>query len=269
VAAPAVTVEAPAVVAPDPAPVVPVVPAPVEPSTPPPVVARPAAPPAVAEPAAAEPVADAVAAVDPVEVVAEAAVPAAADYALVPERNSVYVVVTYQRGTLAAAMAHDHVVVATQYSGTVHWDPSDPSACRVAVDVPTSGLRVDPPGARARAGLEGDAPVEDQPKIEENFNSKKQLDSGVFPVLTFRSERCAARPDGRIDVTGPLTIHGVSRPTTIAMDIDADGETFTARGELVAKHADFGMTPFSAAMGAVKNAEPLAFTLGFTGRVSE
>jgi polyisoprenoid-binding protein YceI len=211
-----------------------------------------------------------VAAVDPVAEPApeEPSVVGAADYTLALGRNSLYVVVTYQRGTLGAALAHDHVVVATKYSGTVHWDPADPSACRVAVDVPASGLRVDPPGARARAGVEGDAPVEDQPKIEENFNSKRQLDSGAFPVLTFRSERCAARPDGRVDVTGPLTIRGVSRPTTVAMAIEADGETFTARGKLTANHGDFGMTPFSAAMGAVKNAEPLAFTLDLTGKVS-
>ena len=145
---------------------------------------------------------------------------------------------------------------ATTNSGTVHWDPSDPSACRDALDVPTSGLKFDPPGARARAGLEGDTPAEDKPKIEENFQS-------------IRSERCAARADGRIDVIGAMTVHGVSRPTTVAMDIAADGETFTARGRLAASHADFGMAPFSAAMGAVKNAEPLAFTLGFTGKVAE
>jgi polyisoprenoid-binding protein YceI len=223
-----------------------------------PVVERPVrVAPVVAEVVAAPVVADAAVAV--VEDAAPAApaappapaAPAAADYALVPTKNSLFVVVTYQRGTLGSAMAHDHAVVATHYSGTVHWDPADPSACRVAVDVPALALRVDPPGARARAGLEGSAPVEDQPKIEENFNGDRQLDSARFPVLTFRAERCAARPDGKVDVTGPLTVHGVARPTTVAMTITADGATFGARGRFTANHADFGMKPFTAAMGAV------------------
>ena len=186
-------------------------------------------------------------------------------YSLVPKTNALYVVVTYQRGTLGASLAHDHVVVATRYSGTVTWDPSDPSSCAVAVDVPASGLRVDPAGSRAKAGLEGDAPPEDRPTIEENFNSKRQLDSASFPTLTFRAERCAARADGRFDVTGPLTIHGVSRPTTVAMKITADGESFRASGKLTASHEVFGMSPFSAAMGAVKNAEPLTFSIDLSG----
>ncbi|MEQ1566095.1 MAG: YceI family protein, partial [Myxococcota bacterium] len=194
--------------------------------------------------------------------------PAALDYTLAAGHNALYVVVKFERGTVGAALAHDHVVVATQYSGQVRWDPADPSGCRIAVDVPTSGLRVDPPGAREKAGLEGPASVDDHPTIEANFNGKKQLDSAAFPTLTFRSTGCAARPDGKFDVTGALTVHGVSRPTTVAMAIDTDGDTLTAKGRFTAAHSDFGMTPFSAAMGAVRNAEPLTFVIGIAGRAS-
>jgi hypothetical protein len=115
----------------------------------------------------------------------------------------------------------------------------------------------------------GDLPSAARVKIEENFRGRSQLDAEVFPKLTFRADRCAARADGRFDVTGPLTIHGVSRPTTVVMDIDADGQAFRARGRLVAEHGDFGMKPFTAALGAVRNAAPLTFGIDLRGRVRE
>lgn len=221
-------------------------------AAPPPVeVAAPVAPvPVVPAPAVAEPT----------------AVPTAADYTLVPGKNALYVVVKYERGTLGANLAHDHVIVATSYSGTVHWDPANPAACKIAVDVPTSGLRVDPPGARARAGLEGTPPVDDQPKIQENFNGPRQLDSGKFPVLTFRSTSCAPGKAENVTVNGTMTVHGVSRPTTVTMDIVADGAELSAAGRFVAKHSDFGMDPFSAAMGAVRNDQALTFVIDLDAR---
>lgn len=216
------------------------------------------------EPRAPEPVAAPIAP-EAAVVAPEPAPPAAADYTLVPRKNALYVVVKYERGTLGANLAHDHVIVATSYSGTVHWDPADPSTCRIAVDVPTGGLQVDPPGARAAAGLEGTPPEDDQPKIEANFNGSRQLDSERFPTLTFRSTSCAAAGE-KTKVTGDLAIHGVSRSTTVVMDLGVGGAELSAKGRFTAAHDDFGMSPFSAAMGAVRNAEPLDFVIDLRAR---
>ena len=75
-------------------------------------------------------------------------------YALQPDKSWLYVVVYYDRDRFTPIAAHDHVAKATQFTGTVTWDPEDPSACAIAIEFPVTSLVIDPPGAVARsAGL--------------------------------------------------------------------------------------------------------------------
>ncbi len=65
-------------------------------------------------------------------------------YVLDPDKSKLYVQVLKDDSTLAAALAHDHVVLATGWQGKVLVDPEKLAACVVEVTVPVAGLRAHP-----------------------------------------------------------------------------------------------------------------------------
>jgi polyisoprenoid-binding protein YceI len=185
-------------------------------------------------------------------------------YDLDPRQGRIYVVVRAERGGLFGALAHDHVVVATRFTGTVTWDPDNVAACDVRIQVPVDGLSVDPGAARTWVGLEGTTSDSDKATIKENLSGDRQLDRARFPTITYRSTSCAPA-EGGARVTGVMTVHGVERSVTLPMRITANDASFVASGSFDATHADFGMTPFRALAGAIRNEERLSFVVDVRG----
>lgn len=62
-----------------------------------------------------------------------------------------------------------------------------------------------------------------------------------FPQITFASRRVAPA-DGKVLVTGDLTLHGVSREVTIPLELELTAGAFHARGEFTIRMSDYGMT---------------------------
>ena len=87
-------------------------------------------------------------------------------------------------------------------TGTVFIDEQDPSRSRVDVSVDARGI-----DSR-------------EPKRDEHLRSADFLDVANHPKVTFRSTsvRPAATADGGLEVTGDLTIRGVTRPVTLAVE---------------------------------------------------
>ncbi|MCB9685637.1 MAG: YceI family protein [Alphaproteobacteria bacterium] len=181
-----------------------------------------------------------------------------------PAASTLFVLVKHDPNTALAGMAHDHTIAATGWSGSVTWDPDAPGTCAVHIDVPVSGLVVDPPGYRARAGLEGDVPDGDKVKIAENMWGNRQLEKDRFPSISFSSTRCEGSGPTYV-VVGDMTIHGVTKQVSTQMTIQADDAGFHASGTLPAALTTWDMSPFTAAMGMIKNLNELAFTIDVKG----
>jgi len=187
-------------------------------------------------------------------------------YTLDADKSWLYVVVWNDTSAMASGMGHDHGVKATEFTGTVTWDPDDPSACKVSMDVPVSGLRPDPSGMRARAGLDPDGAVRSNSleTIRNNFMGKRQLDAATFGSISYRSTSCTGS-QGRYDVVGSLSIHGVSQSVSTKMTIEANGSTFKASGTFESTHTAFGFKPFSNLGGALRNLDRLNFVVDVVG----
>jgi polyisoprenoid-binding protein YceI len=56
------------------------------------------------------------------------------------------------------------------------------------------------------------------PKRDEHLRSVEFLDVARYPSITFRSQAVRPRKDGGLDVTGDLTIRGVTRSVKLAVD---------------------------------------------------
>ncbi len=117
--------------------------------------------------------------------------------------------------------------------GEIVYDPADVAAASVTVSVPIETVST---------GVEG---MDDHLKRDDLFDVAK------FPTATFKSTSVAAAGEGKLTVTGDLTIHGVTKSTTFEVTINQIGEHpmrkipaagFDAVGTI--KRSDFGVDKY-------------------------
>lgn len=187
-------------------------------------------------------------------------------YTLDPVKSWLYVVVRNDTSSLASRLGHDHAIRATEFTGKVTWDTTNAAACAVDLSFPVNALRPDPPGMRERAGLPADGAVSESQlaTIRENFLGKGQLDAATFPTISYKAKTCEGTT-GKVKVTGDLTIHGVTKPVSLTLDVKADPTSFAAGGSFTTTHTNFGMKPFTNLGGALRNKDELDFVLDLQG----
>lgn len=83
------------------------------------------------------------------------------------------------------------------WSGTLITDEADPAASRLEVEIDAASVDTQ------------------EPKRDEHLRSADFLDVAKHPKITFRSTQVKKKDDEHYDVTGILTIHGVSKTVTL------------------------------------------------------
>lgn len=185
-----------------------------------------------------------------------AAAPAAAaprTYVVDPAGSSVLIHVG-KSGAFSFA-GHTHEVAAPAVSGEVIADPADLGASRVSLTFEAGALKV----------LPEKEPAGDAPKVQEAMRGPKVLDVARFPTITFKSQRVSGREAGGaydLEVTGEMSLHGVTRALTLPVHVEVAGDTLTATGKAVLRHDHFGMQPVSVA-GVVKVKNEIAIDFRF------
>lgn len=172
----------------------------------------------------------------------------AAPYAIDAARSEIAVKV-FKAG-VASALAHDHVVRATRWQATLDVTP-DPVALAADVRVDATALEVDEPDARARHGLDGALSDGDRAQVRASMLGADQLDVAQHPEIRFAASVIERDGEG-FRLAGDLSLHGRTKRVTLPLAIERDGDAFTARGRVRVKQSDFGITPYSAFLGAVR-----------------
>ncbi len=185
-------------------------------------------------------------------------------YVLDPDKSKLYVQVFKDDSTLAAALAHDHVVLATSWQGKVLVDPEKLAACVAEVTVPVAGLRADLPEMRTLVGYKKMLSDSRQKTVGKQMRAKKQLDANNFSQITFRSQSCSGTKKELL-VNGKLTIRGKSKAVTITLQVFHSNNSIRAKGTFTAQHSDFGFSPYSAFFGTVKNRQDILFVINVVG----
>jgi polyisoprenoid-binding protein YceI len=110
--------------------------------------------------------------------------------------------------------------------------------------------------------------VTEEPALTGHLNSEDFFDAANHPELTFKSTSVEQTDDGRLRVTGDLTLRGVTRPAELDAEIEGvgdgpDGKTrigITATGGI--DRSDWGITwNAPLANGAFAVAERVTLTL--------
>lgn len=159
-------------------------------------------------------------------------------------KASELVVKTWKAG-LAAALAHNHVISATEVKGTVGLD-------RIEITVQVAGLVADKPALRKKHhGETNEISPTDQKKVMDAMMGDEQLDLRRFPTITFASTAIVKEANGYA-VTGQLTIHGVTKAVKTVAQISEKEGVLTGDASLKLKVSDYGITPYSTALGSIK-----------------
>jgi polyisoprenoid-binding protein YceI len=93
------------------------------------------------------------------------------------------------------------------------------------------------------------------------------IESDRFPTATFTLAEPIALTKTKVDATGDLTLHGVTKRVTIPLQVRQSGSTLEAVGSLSFPWGDFGMTaPSVAGFVNVEDTATLEFDLKLTQR---
>jgi polyisoprenoid-binding protein YceI len=88
----------------------------------------------------------------------------------------------------------------TKVSGTATYDPSDPGKATLDATIEASSV---------------DTRVEMRDK---DLRSPNFLDVQKYPTITFKSRQAKPAADGKLQITGDLTIHGVTKEVVLGVD---------------------------------------------------
>lgn len=190
---------------------------------------------------------------------APAALAAPATLNIDPVRSALHARV-YKQG-VASGLAHNHVIAATEMSGTVTFDPADPSTFSVEVTVPVASLKADDTRLRQKYGLEGQIDADDRETIEENMKDEEQLDAKRYPTIRFVSTAVKAAGEGQFTVEGDLTLRGKTKRVSLPVKAKLSEAGFEGVGKLRITHKMFGFEPYSAMLGAISNQEKIDLVL--------
>jgi len=166
----------------------------------------------------------------------------------------------FKAGALAR-LGHNHVISVPSVKGSVAVNAQNPAASHFEILIPVADLTID--DAKLRSGL------------GEDFSSvptAKDIEGTRHNMLTDRVLNGDNFPTIRVRGTGPL---GAAGAQTFKLSVELLGRTVDltvpakvvitddrveASGQFDLNHADLGMQPFTALMGALQVAEKMSFS---------
>lgn len=124
----------------------------------------------------------------------------------------------------------------TKIEGKLNFDPANPEAMTVEATLNPKSIQTNYPDPK-------------ETDFDGQLAGKDFLDAAQFPQITFKSTKVVKTGDHTAQVTGDLSLHGISKPITLDVTfngsmapstIDPGGRVgFSAKGRL--KRSDFGM----------------------------
>lgn len=166
-------------------------------------------------------------------------------------RASVVHIQVFRGGTFSR-LGHNHVVSSKSVTGRV-WMRPQFAASGFELSFPVADLIVDDPEARRAAGSDfpPDIPETDKEGTRKNMLRKDVLDAESYPQVTVKSAAIAGSLQA-LQITARITIKDSTRDVVVPASIKASDDKLTVTGEFDIKQTDFGMKPFSVALGALE-----------------
>jgi polyisoprenoid-binding protein YceI len=156
------------------------------------------------------------------------------------------------RGGRFSKLGHNHVMTSRDLTGRV-WVHPDFARSGFELSFPVAQLVVDDAEARRAAGSDfpPDIPQSDREGTRRNMLKPEVLDGEHYPEVKLRSAKVGGTLEAP-QVTAQITIKETSRDVEVPLKIELAGAQLTATGEFDILQTQFGMKPFSVALGALE-----------------
>jgi hypothetical protein len=181
---------------------------------------------------------------------AAVAAPTGPAYRIDPQRSELRILV-YRAGALAR-FGHNHVLVSRALEGEVRVAaPGGFVGATFDASLAVSSFTVDEPAARREEGAEfaTEPNATDVEGTRHNLLGPGVLDGAAFPTLRVHGVTAGTATSPSAEAT--VELRGRSTPLTVPLAVTADGATLTVRGGFGVLQSALGLTPFSAALGAL------------------
>ncbi len=149
---------------------------------------------------------------------------------------------------------HEHGVVGQIKQGRINIEAARDAG---GLDFDMASFTADTPEARKFVGLEGTTDASTQQQVNTNMHGADVLDVAHFPTASFKILQVAKLPQPsqhnlpQYQFTGDFALHGVSRPIQIVAEAEEQKGWTHLRGGFTMLQSQFGITPFTKALGAV------------------
>ena len=118
-------------------------------------------------------------------------------------------------------------------SGDFQFDPADLTKSSITVTLPLDGLHT---------GV---------PKLDEHLKSPDFFEAAKYPDITFKSTKVEKAGAEQLKVTGDLTVHGVTKPVTLAVKVNKIGDNPMVKAasagfdaDVTIKRSEFGVDKY-------------------------
>ena len=168
--------------------------------------------------------------------------PAPGVYKIVPDQSKIQI----KAGTAGVFgfMGHGHTIVPQKFSGELKLSPQNTPS-------PALTMRIDATSLQETAEFK----PEEKTQIEKELH-ETVLETAKYPEILFQSTGVQYKmsPGHVFDtiIDGDLTLHGVTKKTTISARILDTGPNLRASGQFKLNRKDFNIEPKSVAGGTVK-----------------
>lgn len=164
-------------------------------------------------------------------------------YVLIPTQSRITILLT-QEGLIRKIHPEHHVAV-RNFQGRIQMPLKDESKASVELE------------ADAKSCVNVDTDMKDFERSGfQKVLHEEVLASDRFPAIKFRSVSITniqkSGSDRSFILNGELTLRNVTKRVSFPVKITIQGNQLRATGEENIKQSDFGITPYSGAMGAIK-----------------
>jgi len=170
--------------------------------------------------------------------------------------TSRFVVRAFASGVLSA-LGHNPTIAIRDFSGEAALEPEPWLRLRLRAD---------------SLEITDDISDKDRREIERTMH-QEVLQSSKYPEILYESTSVTLTPAGegrwQTNVTGNVTLRGVTRGQNIAMQVSKTGDLLRANGEFTLPQSSYGIKPVSVAGGTLKLKDELKFTFDIVARKQE
>jgi polyisoprenoid-binding protein YceI len=166
--------------------------------------------------------------------------------------ESLLTILAFRAGTLAK-FGHNHVIASHDISGTFYV-PDDIEHSTFELRIPVGQLAIDEPDLRAKEGPDFPKDIPDSARegTRRNMLSDALLNGAQYEDITLVSQHIdTSTPGSQVRADVQITVRGQTHTLSVPVTYSLSNGQLTASGDLPLKQSDLGLTPFTAALGAL------------------